>query len=84
MTLARQIELAEEIEEIRGLEKGWPWPGEDELWPPPHNALFDFEATTAGAGWIDDAAVKAKAIVDDLEGRLVVGHTDWTVDQIRI
>lgn len=84
MTLARQIELAEEIEEIRGLEKGWPWPGEDELWPPPHNALFDFEATTEGAGWIDDTAVKAQAIVDDFEGRLVVGHTDWTVDQIRI
>jgi hypothetical protein len=25
-----------------------------ELWPKPHNVLFDFEATAAGAEWIDD------------------------------
>jgi hypothetical protein len=83
-TLARQIELAGEAPDIRGLEKGWPWPKKDELWPPPHNALFDFEATGKGAGWIDETAARAKAIVDDFDGRIVVGHTDWSADQIRL
>ncbi|MGB3633134.1 MAG: hypothetical protein WA982_03760, partial [Rubrobacteraceae bacterium] len=39
--------------------------------------------TTEGAGWIDAAAARAKAIVDDFDGRIVVGHTDWSADQIR-
>ena len=82
--LYRQIQLAGEVRDLRGLEEGWPWPGKNELWPPPHNALFDFEATAEGAGWIDDAASKAKAIVDSFDGRVVVGHTDWSADQIRI
>ena len=82
--LAHQIDLAEEVPDIRGLEKGWPWPKKDELWPPPHNALYDFEATQKGAGWIDAAAAEAKAIVDDFDGRTVVGHTDWSADQIRL
>ena len=82
--LSRQIELAGEVPDIRGLEKGWPWPRKEELWPPPHNALFDFEATTEGAEWIDTAAAGAKAIVDDFDGRIVVGHADWSVDQIRM
>ncbi len=52
--------------------------------PAPHNALFDFEATTEGAGWIDNAASKAKALVDDFDGWIIVGHTDWSVDQVRL
>ncbi len=82
--LARQIELAAGVPDIRGLEKGWPWPGKDELWPPPHNALYDFEATREGAGWIDAVAAEAKAVVDNFKSRAVVGHTDWSADQIRV
>jgi hypothetical protein len=60
--LARLIELASEVpqEALAPLMGQW-WP-EDGLWPPPHNALFDFEATAAGAGWIDDIAREAKRI----------------------
>ncbi len=82
-TLVDQINLAGEVRETRGLEKGWPWPRKDELWPPPHNALFDFEATRKGAEWIDAAAAEAKATVDDFDGPPVVGHADWSADQIR-
>ena len=31
----------------------------DALYPPPHSARFDFEATAAGAEWIDDYARRA-------------------------
>lgn len=83
-TLVRQIKLAEEVPDVRGLEKGWPWPRKDELWPPPHNALFDFEATAKGARWIDNTAARARGIVDNFDGRRVVGHTDWSVDHVRM
>jgi hypothetical protein len=53
------------------------------LWPVPHNALFDFEATVAGAEWIDEIAGKAKKILDNSPGRMVVGHADWSVKHFR-
>ena len=53
------------------------------LWPKPHNALFDFEATAEGAEWIDDIARAAKAARDASAGREVVGHTDWAVKHFR-
>jgi hypothetical protein len=81
--LARLIELASALRDVRGLDRGWNWPGQDRLWPRPHNALFDFEATTRGAGWIDSVAARAKKVVDGFHGRTVVGHTDWSADQLR-
>jgi hypothetical protein len=83
-TLALQIALAGEVEDLRGLEQGWPWPAAGELWPPPHNALFDFDATSKGAAWIDDTAARAREVVDGFDGRIVVGHTDWSVDHLRV
>jgi hypothetical protein len=53
------------------------------LWPKPHNVLFDFEATTAGAEWIDDIAAAARAITDTRVGKEVVGHTDWSAKHLR-
>jgi hypothetical protein len=52
------------------------------LWPRPHNVLFDFEATAAGAEWIDELA---RAALDgrDRCGREVVGHTDWSAKHVR-
>jgi hypothetical protein len=57
--------------------------GDDALWPVPHNALFDFEATAAGAERIDEIARAAKALRDAPVGREVVGHTDWSVKHVR-
>lgn len=56
---------------------------DDGLWPVPHNALFDFEATAAGAEWIDEVARKAQKERDTPVGREVVGHTDWGVKHMR-
>ena len=54
---------------------------EGALWPKPHNALFDFEATAAGAEWIDEIGTRASAV--DRAGREVVGHFDWAAKHVR-
>jgi len=53
------------------------------IWPTPHSKLFDFEATAAGAEWIDDIARQAQQIKLHGVGKLVLGHTDWGVKQFR-
>jgi hypothetical protein len=53
------------------------------LWPEPHNVLFDFEATAAGAEWIDEIAAPAKARRDLDAGNLVIAHHDWTAKHVR-
>jgi hypothetical protein len=80
--LARAIELAGEVQDVEALSSGWAWP-KDDLWPVPHNALFDFEATAAGAGWIDRIAAEVKRVMDRFHGRVVVGHADWSVKHFR-
>lgn len=82
-TLARLIDLAREVPDVRGLDEGWRRPKKGKLWPEPHNVLFDFEATAEGAEWIDEVAEEAKRIIDSFDGEVVVGHTDWSVDQMR-
>ena len=57
--------------------------GAEPLWPVPHNALFDFEATVAGAEWIDEIARAAKSAREIGAGEEVVGHTDWSAKHIR-
>ncbi|MDP9284339.1 MAG: phosphotransferase [Actinomycetota bacterium] len=58
--------------------------GTDGLWPVPHNALFDFEATKQGAEWIDEIARAAKVRSRDTEiGVELVGHTDWSAKHLR-
>lgn len=59
----------------------FPGPG-GPLWPKPHNALFDFEATAEGAEWIDAIAREAKPL-RDAPGPDVVGHTDWSIKHVR-
>jgi hypothetical protein len=53
------------------------------LWPQPHNVLFDFDATAAGAGWIDEIGAAARAVADRPIGSEVVGHTDWSAKHLR-
>jgi hypothetical protein len=49
----------------------------------PHNVLFDFGATEAGAEWIDDIARTAKRVRDSGDGVEIVGHTDWSAKHLR-
>jgi hypothetical protein len=51
------------------------------LWPTPHNALFDFDATKAGAEWIDEIAAAARRV--PTAGVEVVGHADWSAKHLR-
>lgn len=52
------------------------------LYAQPHARIFDFEATTEGAGWIDEFARRARA-VDEPAAAPVLGHADWRVEHLR-
>lgn len=57
------------------------WP-RGRLWPQPHSKLFDFEATTEGAQYIDEVAAKALERMTPA-GRAVIGHGDWRAEHVR-
>ncbi len=52
------------------------------LWPEPHSVRFDFEATAAGAEWIDDLGEAARRRLQDLPGEDRIGHFDWRVQNL--
>jgi hypothetical protein len=53
------------------------------LWPEPHSIRFDFDATAAGAEWIDDAARDARQRLEaGRDAFTVVGHFDWRVENL--
>jgi len=56
----------------------------DGLYPLPHSPVFDFEATGAGAEWIDSLATAATAITAGLDAPETVIHCDWRGDNIRV
>jgi hypothetical protein len=59
--------------------------GEDRVFPRVHSPVFDFEATQAGAEWIEDLAARATAIVArDGGGPTVVTHVDFRVEHLRV
>ena len=80
--LAELFRLTHELLPLAGMEPYLPSP-DGPLWPAPHNVLFDFEATTRGAEWIDEIAQAAKLLRDTRVGDLVIGHGDWTVKHFR-
>jgi hypothetical protein len=81
--LVRALELAAAGERPRALGEGWNLLGGRDLWPAePHSPIFDFQATAAGAGWIDEVAARARALIDPA-GEPVVGHTDWSAKHFR-
>jgi hypothetical protein len=80
--LARLLRVTRELGPIAGLEPFFP-SADGPLWPTPHNVLFDFEDTGAGAEWIDEIAREARRLRDARVGELVIGHGDWTVKHFR-
>lgn len=54
------------------------------LWPIPHDGRFDFPASSTGAEWIDRIATRAREVCDRPVGSLVVGHTDWRAENVRV
>ncbi|MDD9934841.1 MAG: phosphotransferase [Myxococcales bacterium] len=78
--LQRLIALADPERVAQGLTSAWFTGLGPRLWPRPHNALFDFEATTRGAEWIDALARRARRT--PLAGTKVVGHFDWRAEHV--
>jgi Ser/Thr protein kinase RdoA (MazF antagonist) len=57
----------------------------DTLYPPPHSARFDFDATAAGSEWIDAYAQRARDALgarDPAPGVLV--HGDWRIENVHV
>src|SRR5207237_9839292 len=57
---------------------------DDGVFPQPHSPLFDFDATGAGAEWIDDIGERAKALRDADTSEPVIAHTDWSLRNVRL
>jgi hypothetical protein len=83
-TLARQIELARPFVSLDGLRASpHASPGVDEVWPEPHDARFDFQASAGGAEWIDRLARTARGRLAESTGETVVAHADWRAEHVR-
>lgn len=54
----------------------------DRLWPTPHSAIFDFEATRSTAGPIDALARAAQQRLRAIEAEPVVAHCDWSLQNV--
>jgi Ser/Thr protein kinase RdoA (MazF antagonist) len=58
---------------------------DDALYPEPHSPRFDFEATSAGAEWIDELALAARGRLAACDqGPVVLTHGDWRIDNVRV
>ncbi|CAN5681464.1 hypothetical protein BH24ACT22_BH24ACT22_01840 [soil metagenome] len=77
-TLAWLVRLAGEVGDTDGIGRGWSRPPRGELWPQPHNVLYDFPGTAPGSSWIEGIAAGAKSTLDSNCDGLVVGHADWS------
>jgi hypothetical protein len=53
-----------------------------QLWPKPHSRLFDFDATSQGAEWIDEIAARARQRMLPA-GVRVITHSDWRQEHVR-
>jgi hypothetical protein len=80
--LARQIGICRELGAVPGLKTAALV--RRQLWAQPHDRRFDFVASAAGAGWIDELAAEARRRLDDVAGAApVAGHNDWRVEHLR-
>ena len=81
--LHRFIEAARSLARDIALDPLWlPASADDPLWATPHDLRFDFEATAAGAEWIDDLAHLANERRRRDDGEDVIGHVDWRVQNL--
>jgi Ser/Thr protein kinase RdoA (MazF antagonist) len=56
-----------------------------QLYPEPHSPRFDFEATAAGAEWIDALAAKARDRLRDFaDAPRTLVHGDWRIENVRV
>jgi len=79
---AELINLAEPYRELEGFKEidGYKIKA---LYPAPHNALFDFSIGGKDAERIDEIAFKSKNIVNSIDKNVVLGHSDWSMKNVR-
>ncbi len=53
--------------------------GKKQLWPTPHNLLFDLKRSTQGAGWIAKKAQRARKRLAQSSLKKRLAHTDWGI-----
>ncbi len=81
--LAWHLELTGSRPAPDALDGGWSLYAGDELWPSQaHSPIFDFQATSTGAEWIDAIAAQAKGLLERPR-RPIVGHSDWSGKHFR-
>lgn len=78
--LHRFVQTARAHARSDGLHSWWVEPAAGSLWPEPHDLRFDFDATAAGAEWIDEAGWAARRRLGTASSTAVVGHLDWRVE----
>jgi Ser/Thr protein kinase RdoA (MazF antagonist) len=83
-SLARLVALCRPMTALAALRENIMATRPGDLWPTPHDGRFDFAATTAGAEWLDEIAACARGVRDRDAGDVVVGHTDWRVENMRL
>ena len=82
-SLAQLINLAEPCSNLEGFAYHDIFRTAD-LYPPPHNALFDFTPTAAIGRWIDEIVMRAKTTLNAAERHIVLGHSDWSMKNMRL
>jgi len=82
--LARQVSLCRGLSDAALRDQHPLSSATGELYPQPHNPVFDFSQRTADAIWIDELA-QAAQVARRIDGfRLTVVHTDWSARNVRI
>jgi hypothetical protein len=83
--LRRLIELARPFAAEPALARHVVPRGQERVFPRVHSPVFDFDATHAGADWIEDLAARAAAVVArDGAGPNVLTHVDFRVEHLRV
>jgi hypothetical protein len=81
--LARHLQITNQQPAAEALGGGWSLFDGDRLWPAEaHAPIFDFDATGAGAEWIDALGAQAKTQITP-DGPLLAGHGDWSGKHFR-
>jgi hypothetical protein len=83
-SLARLVALCRPMTALAALRENIMATRPGALWPTPHDGRFNFAATAAGAEWLDEIAARARRVRDRDRGDLIVGHTDWRVENMRL
>lgn len=81
--LAWHLQITAASDPPDALAGGWSLLGAERLWPAhAHAPIFDLEATSRGAEWIDQLAIHAKRKITT-GARPIAGHSDWSGKHFR-